>query len=67
MSEREAITDPRLLLRCLLILAAVVLGFVLHSALHLEPSLVALLGAGAMVFVSRVSPPSSWKKWNGRH
>lgn len=56
MDEREAITDTRLLLRCLLVLGAVVLGFVLHSVLHLEPALVALLGAGAMVVVSRTSP-----------
>jgi len=50
----DAITDRRLLVRCLLVLAAVVLGFVLHSALHLEPSMVAMLGAGAMVLVARV-------------
>ena len=32
-------------------------GFVAHSALHVEPSLVALLGAGALVAVSRLDPP----------
>ena len=31
-------------------------GFVLHSALHLEPSIVALLGAGLLVAVSRLEP-----------
>ena len=49
----DAITDRRLLVRCLIVLAGVVVGFVLHSALHVQPSLVALLGAGAMVLVSR--------------
>ena len=51
----EAITDGRLLARCLIVLGAVLVGFVLHSALHLQPSMVAMLGAGAMVLVSRVS------------
>jgi Na+/H+ antiporter NhaD/arsenite permease-like protein len=50
----DAITDRRLLARCLPVLTAVVLGFVLHTALHLEPAMVAMLGAGAMVLVSRV-------------
>lgn len=47
------ITDQRLLLRCLAVLAAVIAGFTLHSAIHVQPSLVALLGATAMVIVSR--------------
>jgi Na+/H+ antiporter NhaD/arsenite permease-like protein len=32
-------------------------GFVLHSSLHLEPSVVALLGAGALVAIARLDPP----------
>ena len=32
-------------------------GFIAHSALHLQPSMVALLGAGALVAVSRLDPP----------
>ena len=55
LEEREVISDPTLLRRGLVVLAAVVLGFVLHSVLHVEPSVVALLGAGAMVLVSRQS------------
>lgn len=43
----------RVLVRCLVVLAAVVVGFALHSALHVEPSMVALLGAAATVTVSR--------------
>jgi Na+/H+ antiporter NhaD/arsenite permease-like protein len=52
----EAITDRRLLARCLVILLAVMLGFVLHSALHLDPSMIAMLSAGAMVLTARVRP-----------
>ncbi|GAA5059703.1 ArsB/NhaD family transporter [Nocardia callitridis] len=52
LQERRAITDPRLLTRSLLVLGAVVTGFGLHSLLHIAPSIIALLGAGAMVLVS---------------
>lgn len=50
----EAITDRGLLVRCLLVLTAVIVGFLLHTALNLEPSMVAMLGAGAIVLISRV-------------
>jgi Na+/H+ antiporter NhaD/arsenite permease-like protein len=53
LRERDAITDSRLLVRSMIVLAAVVAGFVLHSVLNVEPSIVALLGAGVMLLVSR--------------
>ncbi|WP_020573633.1 SLC13 family permease [Actinopolymorpha alba] len=56
LDEKEAITNPVVLIRCLVVLAGVVLAFSLHSVLHLEPSIVALLGAGAMILVSGASP-----------
>jgi Na+/H+ antiporter NhaD/arsenite permease-like protein len=56
LNEREAITDTRLLVKSLMVLTAVVLAFVSHSFLSLEPSMVALLGAGALVAVSRLEP-----------
>ena len=56
LDEREAIQDKGLLIRALVILALVMVGFVSHSALHIEPSIVALLGAGAAVAVSRLDP-----------
>lgn len=52
LQERRAITDPRLLTRALLVLTGVVIGFGLHSLLHVAPSIIALLGAGAMVLLS---------------
>ena len=57
LDEREVIRDPGLLLRCGVVLAFVMVGFIAHSALHLQPSMVALLGAGALVAVSRLDPP----------
>jgi len=56
LDEREAIEDRGLLVKALVILGLVLVGFVSHSALHLEPSIVALLGAGAAVAVSRLEP-----------
>jgi anion transporter len=55
LDERRAIRDPVLLRRSMLVLGATVLGFVLHGPLGTEPSMVALLGAGAMVLVTRAS------------
>lgn len=49
----SAIPDRGLLYRCLAVLALVMLAFGLHTELHLDPSLVAMLGAGAMVVVSQ--------------
>ena len=57
LDEREVIRDPGLLLRCGVVLGFVMVGFIAHSALHLQPSMVALLGAGALVAVSRLDPP----------
>jgi Na+/H+ antiporter NhaD/arsenite permease-like protein len=54
LEEREAIRDPRLLIKCGVVLAVVLAGFVAHSALHMAPSLVALVGAGILVLISGV-------------
>ncbi|MGH3465112.1 MAG: SLC13 family permease [Kribbellaceae bacterium] len=56
LTEREAIRDRGLLVRSLIVLAAVLAGFTLHSVLHLEPSIVALLGAGLLVLISGLDP-----------
>jgi Na+/H+ antiporter NhaD/arsenite permease-like protein len=52
LDEREAIRDRGLLTKCAVVLAVVFTGFVGHSAFHIEPSVVALLGAGVLVIVS---------------
>jgi Na+/H+ antiporter NhaD/arsenite permease-like protein len=56
LEEREAIKDRRLLIICGIVLAAVFTGFIAHAALHIEPSVVALLGAGLLVLLSRSKP-----------
>jgi Na+/H+ antiporter NhaD/arsenite permease-like protein len=52
LEEREAIRDPGLLIKCGVVMALVLAGFIAHSPLHLEPSLVALLGAGILIVIS---------------
>jgi Na+/H+ antiporter NhaD/arsenite permease-like protein len=52
LDEREAIRDLALLVKCGAVLAAVFAAFILHSVLHIEPSIVALLGAGVLVLIS---------------
>ncbi|MBL1079128.1 ArsB/NhaD family transporter [Nocardia sp. 2] len=52
LEEREAIRDPALLIKCGVVLAGVFAGFLGHSIFHLEPSVVALLGAGVLVLIS---------------
>ncbi|MFI5692019.1 SLC13 family permease [Kribbella sp. NPDC051586] len=54
LNEREAIEDRRLLIKSGAVLLVVFVGFVGHSFLHIEPSIVALLGAGVLVLISKV-------------
>jgi Na+/H+ antiporter NhaD/arsenite permease-like protein len=56
LSEREALQDTNLLIKCGVVLAAVFTAFVAHPILHIAPSVVALLGAGLLVLISRVQP-----------
>ncbi|WP_116110896.1 SLC13 family permease [Amycolatopsis ruanii] len=56
LDEREAIRDKRLLVKCGVVLALVFAGFIGHSVFHLDPSVVALLGAGILVLVSGSRP-----------
>lgn len=56
LRPRDAITNMRLLVRCLVVLALVMVAFSLHTVLHLDPSVVAMMGAGLTVLVSRTTP-----------
>ncbi|MEQ1735881.1 MAG: SLC13 family permease, partial [Rhodoglobus sp.] len=54
LNEKEAIRNPRLMIISLIVLTLVLVGFILHSVLHLEPSIVALLGAGLLMLLARL-------------
>jgi Na+/H+ antiporter NhaD/arsenite permease-like protein len=56
LDEREAIQDRTLLVKCGVVLLAVFTAFVGHSVFHIEPSVVALLGAGILVLISSSKP-----------
>nr|MDP2584403.1 ArsB/NhaD family transporter [Candidatus Palauibacterales bacterium] len=52
--EREAITNPRLLKRCLFVLGLVLVGFLVHGALHVEPATIAMFGAALLLLLANV-------------
>jgi Na+/H+ antiporter NhaD/arsenite permease-like protein len=54
LNERDAIRDGRLLLVSLAVLTAVTAAFALHSVLHLEPSVVAIVGGLVLLALSRL-------------
>jgi Na+/H+ antiporter NhaD/arsenite permease-like protein len=55
LRERDAIRDRRLLVISLVVLAVVTAAFVLHTALNLEPSVVALVGGLMLLAASRLN------------
>lgn len=52
LDPRSAIVDSKLLLRSMIVLTVMIVGFVLHAFVSIEPAIVAMLGAGAMVLVA---------------
>jgi len=52
LDETEAIRDRKLLIQCGIVLLAVFAGFVAHKEIHMEPSLVAMTGAGILILIS---------------
>lgn len=50
------ISDKSLMIKSLIVLGLVIVAFVLHSIIHLEPSLVAMMGAGFLVLISNLKP-----------
>lgn len=50
------IKDKPLLVKSLAVLTLVIVAFVLHSVLHLEPSVIAMIGAGVLVLISNLKP-----------
>jgi Na+/H+ antiporter NhaD/arsenite permease-like protein len=56
LRERDAIRDPRLLAISLAVLVMVTAAFVLHTALHLEPAVVASVGGLLLLLLSRLDP-----------
>jgi Na+/H+ antiporter NhaD/arsenite permease-like protein len=53
LRERDAIRDQRLLVVSLAVLGVVLVAFVLHTVLHLEPAVVAIAGGLLLLALSR--------------
>ena len=56
LDEKAYLTNPVLMKKSLAVLGLVVLGFLLHTAIHAEPSVIALLGAGLLIAISGLRP-----------
>jgi Na+/H+ antiporter NhaD/arsenite permease-like protein len=52
----QIITDQTLLVKSLLVIAGVLVGFILHGFLHLEPATVAMSGAAVLMLISGKDP-----------
>lgn len=50
------ITNRSLLKKSLFVLLIVIAGFIGHSIFHIEPSLIAMMGAGLLVLISKLKP-----------
>jgi Na+/H+ antiporter NhaD/arsenite permease-like protein len=57
MDEKEAIRDPVLMKKSLVVLALTMTGFTLHGMLHLEPASIALFGAAILLLISGIKEP----------
>ncbi|MEZ6038398.1 MAG: ArsB/NhaD family transporter [Planctomycetota bacterium] len=56
MDESKMISDKVLATKSLIVLGLTLVGFSLHSVLHLEPATVALLGAATLLLIARGDP-----------
>lgn len=54
MDTSELITNRSLLYKSLIVMAGVILGFLIHGALHLEPATIALAGATVLMLWGRM-------------
>ena len=56
LHQNSFIKDRALLIKSLFVLTLVIVAFVLHSVLHIEPSVIAMIGAGFLVLISNLKP-----------
>lgn len=66
LNEKEYISDPSLLRKCLFVLSLTIIGFVLHQYVHLESSVIALSGASLLLLLTGENPEHSLQavEWN---
>ncbi len=54
LRQEYKITNGRLLVYCAIMLAVTIFLFIIHGALHMEPSVAALIGAALLLVITRV-------------
>ena len=54
VDDDDVLHDRGLLIKCGIVLLAVLVGFVVSPDIHMAPSIVAMLGAGALILLSRM-------------
>jgi Na+/H+ antiporter NhaD/arsenite permease-like protein len=54
VADDDVLHDRGLLIKCGIVLLAVLVGFVVSPDIHMAPSIVAMLGAGALILLSRM-------------
>ena len=54
--EMSFIKNRPLLIKSLLVLFGVIVFFIIHGILHIEPSIIALGGAGVLLLISKIKP-----------
>lgn len=62
LSPDRALKDKKLMYQSLVILLLVIAGFVSHEITHIEPSIIALAGAMALILVSKKEPEEIFEK-----
>ncbi len=64
LDNSQTITDKPLMIRSLIVLGAVILGFVLHDVLHVESYLIAMTGASLLLLFEKPSKIFVDIEWN---
>jgi Na+/H+ antiporter NhaD/arsenite permease-like protein len=62
LNERDAIKDPALFKKSIIVLIGVIIGFFLHDRLGVEPAVIALTGASVLLLWSKASPDHALEK-----
>jgi len=61
-NENKAITDKKLLIKSLIILAFTITGFILSEVIHIESASIALFSASVLLLLSRIEPDEIMEK-----
>ena len=60
--ESKYLKDKSVLVKSLVVLFGVIALFIMHGALHIEPSMIALGGAGVLLAVTRANPEKVFRE-----